>query len=395
MTREEAIKVASEMYGWLKTDREREAFETLIPELAENEDERVRKAILGLTYLDGIEPILTKCSITAGDIRAYLEKQKEQKPVCLQVKGDGVYKICPHCKERMIRDDSKVYTSMPPQYGYNCPKCGALEFDTVMYDSPAKEEQKPSIFPPGLGEVHWNPIPSAKKELMEKAAEKPSKEEYVKKFKALCDAYEIKLPNREYDIYGLCEDLHKLFGDIQKSAEWDELQAEFRSINEAFEDGKKEVIANPDKYGLCKPAERNKATINGEPVPTENHSVNIALSKEEKERIRQSGRLDVCYDPEKYGLCHKIEWSEEDKRKLNRIYEILGYAADDKGFLTSKRIIGDREAIELQDFLKSIRPSWKPSEEEMGALAEAMERNDKIGYFLHQLHEELKHNYKL
>ncbi len=58
------------------------------------------------------------------------------------------------------------------------------------------------------------------------------------------------------------------------------------------------------------------------------------------------------------------EWSEEDKRKLNRIYEILGYAADDKGFLTSKRIIGDKEAIELQDFLKSLRPSWKPSEEQ-------------------------------
>ena len=41
----------------------------------------------------------------------------------------------------------------------------------------------------------------------------------------------------------------------QKPVEWDELQAEFRSINEAFEDGKKEVIAHPEKYDLCKPAE--------------------------------------------------------------------------------------------------------------------------------------------
>jgi hypothetical protein len=72
---------------------------------------------------------------------------KEQKPVesisQLTVQGKGVYKICPHCKERMVRDDSKVYTSMPPQYGYNCPKCGAMEFDTVMYDNPEMEEQKP------------------------------------------------------------------------------------------------------------------------------------------------------------------------------------------------------------------------------------------------------------
>lgn len=54
-------------------------------------------------------------------------------------------------------------------------------------------------------------------------------------------------------------------------------------------------------------------------------------------------------------LCSN-EWSKEDKQKLNRIYEILGYAADDNGFLTSKRIIGDKEAIELQDFLRSLRP---------------------------------------
>ena len=68
------------------------------------------------------------------------------------------------------------------------------------------------------------------------------------------------------------------------------------------------------------------------------------------------------------------EWSEEDERKLNRIYEILGYAADDKGFLASKRIIGDKEAIELQDFLiKFLRPQphWQPSEEQMEALKAA------------------------
>lgn len=66
-------------------------------------------------------------------------------------------------------------------------------------------------------------------------------------------------------------------------------------------------------------------------------------------------------------LQKPAEWSEEEKRKLNRIYKILGYAADDKGFLKSKRIIGDKEAIELQDFLKSLRSSWKPSEVCYGA----------------------------
>ena len=45
MKRDEAIKVASEMYGWLKTDREKEALESLIPELKETENERIRNRI--------------------------------------------------------------------------------------------------------------------------------------------------------------------------------------------------------------------------------------------------------------------------------------------------------------------------------------------------------------
>lgn len=111
---------------------------------AESEDEGIRKEIIN--YLDFAE---SHNLLRAADYEkkkgwlAYLEKQKER----LTVNGKKTYimktyKICPHCKSRMIRDDSKVYTSMPPQYGYNCPKCGAMEFDTVMYDNPEMEEQK-------------------------------------------------------------------------------------------------------------------------------------------------------------------------------------------------------------------------------------------------------------
>lgn len=72
----------------------------------------------------------------------------------------------------------------------------------------------------------------------------------------------------------------------------------------------------------------------------------------------------------KYSSCSqpKQEWSEEEKRKLNRIYEILGYAADDRGFLKSKRIIGDKEAIELQDFLKSLSLNLKKKNKDVTKL---------------------------
>jgi len=38
-------------------------------------------------------------------------------------------KICPKCGEKMIFDEGIVYTSLPPMYGYKCPKCGNYEYD--------------------------------------------------------------------------------------------------------------------------------------------------------------------------------------------------------------------------------------------------------------------------
>lgn len=61
------------------------------------------------------------------------------------------------------------------------------------------------------------------KQKEQKPVHKVSREEYVKRFKVLCDAYEINLPNREYDIYHLCDDLSKLsmdYGKQKPATEW-------------------------------------------------------------------------------------------------------------------------------------------------------------------------------
>ena len=55
----------------------------------------------------------------------------------------------------------------------------------------------------------------------------------------------------------------------------------------------------------------------------------------------------------------KQEWSEEDEKKLNRIYTLLAEAADKHAFSTTCRLIGDKECVELQDFLRSLRPQPK------------------------------------
>lgn len=177
MNREEAIRILAS--SCIPGSKQTEALETLIPELAENEDERIRKEIVSIvqSYRDSCisegthrfddclawlekQKDLDKMIVISPEVwdnaitDAYengkrdSEKQKEQKPVesisQLTVQGKGVYKICPRCKERMVRDDSMVYTSMPPQYRYECPKCGESECDTVMYDNPKMEEQKPA-----------------------------------------------------------------------------------------------------------------------------------------------------------------------------------------------------------------------------------------------------------
>lgn len=86
-------------------------------------------------------------AIARKQIEAERVPKIEETGTRLTAQGPGVYKICPRCGERMERDDSKVYTSDPPQYGYTCPKCGEVEFDTIRYDSPAKVEVSPNFDP--------------------------------------------------------------------------------------------------------------------------------------------------------------------------------------------------------------------------------------------------------
>lgn len=73
MTKEEAIDNVRSFIGQLTAECQ-ESIHTLIPELAESEDERVRKALI-----DGIRQIRCKNSVTQEQMLAWLEKQKPTK----------------------------------------------------------------------------------------------------------------------------------------------------------------------------------------------------------------------------------------------------------------------------------------------------------------------------
>lgn len=50
----------------------------------------------------------------------------------------------------------------------------------------------------------------------------------------------------------------------------------------------------------------------------------------------------------------KREWTKEEKEMWNRIHSILGQAADSHAFSTTTRLIGDKECVKLQDFIRKV-----------------------------------------
>ena len=74
------------------------------------------------------------------------------------------------------------------------------------------------------------------------------------------------------------------------------------------------------------------------------------------------------------------EWSEEDKEMLDAMIDIVSNSLYEP--------LCPREG--MLAWLKSLRPSWKPSEEQMRAVFDASERNDKLGSVLRNLYEDLK-----
>lgn len=75
MTREEALKILYDLHD-KSLFSARTALETLIPELAESEDERIRKHLVAIVEMYWGK---TNDPDKAKDL-AYLEKRKEQKP---------------------------------------------------------------------------------------------------------------------------------------------------------------------------------------------------------------------------------------------------------------------------------------------------------------------------
>lgn len=111
----------------------------------------------------------------------------------------------------------------------------------------------------------------------------------------------------------------------------------------------------------------------------------IPPGKEQKPAEVTPNQFDgITYEMQGYSTDKSPEWSEEDKIMLNSIIWHVRNSVNNGDITYS--------AGQLEDWLKSLRPQphWKPSEEQMRAVFDASERNDKLGSVLRNLYDELK-----
>ena len=284
MTREEAIKKIKEAMPtlWKET---KEAIQVLIPEFAENEDEKIRKEMI--RYFTEMKKG-GSAALPYDDCIAYLERQKET----------GI---------RWFKSDN------------------------------VKNPDKPYIDKAGM---------------------------FYTTDGRMCHASEIEKQKER-------KDYRKLYEDIAQS-EWFKKTYTNKSLGEEFEQ-------EEQRQEWSEKDEKEVAILEG-----------YICSKDWSDRHidRALGIVDELVNKVK-SLRHqpKQEWSEEDRRIIDRACVTLRAYAN--GELPD---ILPSEILECVDKLKSIRPSWKPSEEQMEAMkniAYGMYQNGD-GPILRELYEQLK-----
>lgn len=328
MTREEALNKVQQMSLPKET---MEILEALAPELAESEDERIRK-----TLIDAL-----KTSKSVGELKfilpeptreeclAYLEKQGEQKVSVDDFKAKDWY---------VSKVDGKIHNiyysvdKVKPKFKVG-DKIIEKNFDECGRGTIIDIKDGKYIFDDG------GFICIEEQGLWKLVEQKPA--EYIKR-------------NSKEWYSLLAEQYDKGFWKgkaEQKSAEWAELQSEFKNINEAFENGKKEVVAHPEKYDLCKPAEWSEK---------DEKMLQSIIKDFRAGKVSTIGQEQWLKSlPERFNLQPKQEWSEEDEEILKLLILNIGRYMYFGG-MSSERILS---------FLKSLRPQpkaeWSEEEKEI------------------------------
>jgi len=146
--------------GYSHTPQERAALEVLIPELAESEDEKIRKDIIKI--LNSLPGCYWHGQKEKDDCLAYLEKQKDStsnnfddvwnEEDCEEIIAEG-QKLTPRFKE-LLKEVCHAW------YDRGAKLEKQKEQNLIMANSPQLKEQKQEKFPPYVTGIKGDPDPA-------------------------------------------------------------------------------------------------------------------------------------------------------------------------------------------------------------------------------------------
>lgn len=371
MTREEAIKIVRNIY---QTDAEKEALATLIPELAESEDERIIRTLQD--YVKNRNWPLN--GPTQDEVLVWLEKRKEQKQECGEKGMNGPQEIgdwrgdegvCKKQKEQNGEDeectDFTIY--YPHKNGKGEYECIPYSFyDSLTFFSEDKDliDFHRACFYTEEECNEW--IEQQKEEEGYEAIPVESTLEYKLGFKAGKESEKQKEQRPEWN-----EEDEKMLDSIirvvcgvgvqpnglrEKQVSWlkalrpqskDEI---YKEKDEAFKLGKHQLAIKFMNYLDENRPEGKMSLSNGE-------------CEDIDKAFKENDWPKIMRYVEKYSPQPKQEWSEEDEEKLERVDDLLwmldDYLGDDCSICEERTArLRDEIQKELCPWLKDLRPYW-------------------------------------
>ncbi len=338
MTREEAIR---RIKAWNLDSDDREVLAVVIPELKESEDERMLREIKRYIKEQGDKPTgLPNGTVAVSDMIAWLEKQ-------------GVCDI-----------------DYPQKYQDNSQLNGCI----VLED-----------FNGGEGMVRtWN------KEL------KASDENIIKACIGMCltDANEQRFKDYGTNLKDCLAWLEK-----QKVIDTDllrkEIEKRMRNCDVVFE--RDYETYDPDTYYQAKAVAYQEILSFIDSLQQEQQEVDGLEKQKEQKPVDYEAELKKCKDNPLYfydkyvSIKQKSEWSEEDIKKIRSEEYTKGFNDAAFGGKLKEWSVEDEDRIrqieriaqqagctqklqeEIHDWLKSLRPRWKPNKEQMKWLKDVIE----------------------